>query len=165
MSVEVNAQMICEIVESIYSTMLDLPVQALEPAPPALTDKVTSSVYLEGSWNGGVAIQCSHTYACRIAARFLGIDPPEKVNDDVRDVLGEMANMIGGNLKSCMGTDVRLSLPSVIDGSNYEIRVCGSEGHEDLKFDSPDGEFWVRIISKEGIRSSSSHTATFSQIN
>lgn len=165
MSVEVTAQMICEIVESIYSTMLDQPIRALDPVAPALTDKVTSSVYLEGSWNGGVALQCSHRYACLVAARFLGIDPPEKVNDDVRDVLGELANMIGGNLKSCMGTDVRLSLPSVIDGSNYEIRICGSEGHEDLKFDSPDGEFWVRIISKDGLHRSPSKTARYSQMN
>ncbi len=50
-------------------------------------------------WNGAVLLECDRRQACRFAGRFLSMDPPETVDDVVRDVLGELANMIGGNLK------------------------------------------------------------------
>jgi chemotaxis protein CheX len=152
MSVEVNTHLVGNVVDSIFSTMLDLPVRALDHGSPVLTDKVTSSVFLEGSWNGGVSLICSPAQACQLASRFLSVDPPAEVDDDVRDVLGELANMIGGNIKSCLGPDMRLSLPSVIDGSDYEVRVCGSEVRDHIRFESPDGEFWVCIVGKSGSR-------------
>jgi chemotaxis protein CheX len=152
MSAEVNTQLVGQVVQAIFSTMLDLPVQALDHRSPALKDKVTSSVFLEGPWNGGVSLICSRPHACQLAARFLAADPPAEVDDDVRDVLGELANMIGGNIKSCLGPDMRLSLPSVIDGSDYEVRVCGSEVCDHIRFGSPDGEFWICIVGKCGSR-------------
>lgn len=152
MSAEINTNLVGNVVDSIFSTMLDLPVQALDHHAPALKDKVTSSVYLEGPWNGGVSLICSRAHACLLASRFLGVDPPAEVDDDVRDVLGELANMIGGNIKSCLGPEMRLSLPSVIDGSDYEVRVCGSEVRDHIRFESPDGEFWVCIVGKSGSR-------------
>jgi chemotaxis protein CheX len=78
------------------------------------------------------------------------MDPPDTVDDDVRDALGELANMIGGNLKSVMATDVRLSMPSVIDGTNYELRVCGSGVHQRIGFQFDGGEFCVTVSSRDG---------------
>ena len=140
------------IVQTIFSTMLDLPVEVVEEHQPALGDRVTSSVYLEGNWNGAVAMQCSREQACQFAAQFLCIDAPAEVNDDVRDVMGEIANMIGGNFKATMGADVRLSLPSVIDGSDYEIRVCGSATREEVWFSCEGGEFCVSVLTNQGSR-------------
>ena len=60
---------------------------------------MTSAVQLTGEWNGAVLLECDRGQACRFAARFLSIDLPDAVDDVVRDVLGELANMIGGNLK------------------------------------------------------------------
>ena len=33
---------------------------------------------------------------------------PDTVDDDMRDVLGELANMIGGNMKCVLGAGIRL---------------------------------------------------------
>jgi chemotaxis protein CheX len=150
MSVDVSTTLISCVVDSIFSTMLDVPVRAIDCDVPVLKDKVTSSVYLEGPWNGAVSLICSRAHACQLASRFMGVDPPAEVDDDVRDALGELANMIGGNIKSCLGPEMQLSLPSVIDGSDYEIRVCGSEVRDHIRFESPDGEFWICIVAKTG---------------
>jgi chemotaxis protein CheX len=64
-------------------------------------DRLTSAVHLAGDWNGAVLLECDRRQACRFAGRFLSMDPSDTVDDVVRDVLGELANMIGGNLK-CM---------------------------------------------------------------
>jgi len=75
------------------------------------------------------------------------MDPPESVDDDVRDVIGELANMIGGNLKSGMAPGVRLSMPTVMEGNDYDVRVCGSQLLERLAFQCEDGDFFVTVLS------------------
>ena len=152
MSLEVNTRLVGQVVDSIFSTMLDLQVRPLDHGSPALKDKLTASVFLEGTWNGGVSLICCRAQACKLASRFLGIDAPGEVDDDVRDAMGELANMIGGNIKSCLGPEMRLSLPSVIDGCDYEVRVCGSEARDHVRFESPEGEFWICIVGKSGSR-------------
>ena len=74
------------------------------------------------------------------------MDPPDTVNDDVRDVLGELANMIGGNIKCAVASGLRLSMPSVTDGSDYGVRVFGSKFHR-LGFECEEGPFWVTLLA------------------
>jgi chemotaxis protein CheX len=151
MGIEIN---VGSIVQTIFSTMLDFPVEVVEKPEVASGERLTSSVYLEGTWNGAVSMQCSRVQACQFAAQFLAIDPPAEVDDDVRDVMGEIANMIGGNFKASMGADVRLSLPSVIDGSDYGIHVCGSATRDEVWFSSDSGYFCVSVLSNQGTRTS-----------
>jgi chemotaxis protein CheX len=72
------------------------------------------------------------------------------VDDDVRDVLGELANMIGGNMKSCMPTGVRLSMPTVMEGRDYDLRICGSQILERVAFHCGEGHFWVTVLVTKG---------------
>jgi chemotaxis protein CheX len=149
MANEVSAEIVTEIVESIFVTMMDLQVSASETPWLPAGDRMTSSVYLEGDWNGAISLECNREQACRFAGRLLAMDPPDTVDDDVRDALGELANMIGGNLKSSMTMQTRLSMPSVIDGGDYELRICGSEVKNRLAFRVDGGHFWVTVRSKE----------------
>jgi len=110
-------------------------------------DHLTSAVHLAGDWNGAVLLECDRRQACRFAGRFLSMDPPETVDDVVRDVLGELVNMIGGNLKCVLTQGIRLSMPSVVDGSDYSLRVCGAEVRERLAFDSAEGLFWISVLA------------------
>jgi CheY-specific phosphatase CheX len=82
------------------------------------------------------------------------MDPPDIVDDDVRDVLGELANMIGGNMKCGLSvTGVRLSMPTVLDGSDYDLRVCRSQVEDRLAFQCADGHFWVTVLSEKRVTS------------
>ncbi|MGA9669903.1 MAG: chemotaxis protein CheX [Terracidiphilus sp.] len=149
MSMEITPDVVTHIVQSIFTTMLDIEVSTVAAPSLPTGDRLTSSVYLEGEWNGAVSLECNHRQACQFAGKLLAMDPPEEVDDDVRDVLGELANMIGGNIKSLMSTDVRLSLPSVIGGSHYEVRICGSKVRDKVGFSFHGGNFWVTILAKD----------------
>jgi chemotaxis protein CheX len=143
---QVTAEMVGQIVESVFITMLNLEVlPGQEPWSPS-NDQLTSAVHLSGEWNGAVLLECNRWQACRFAGRFLSMDPPESVNDDVRDVLGELTNMIGGNMKSAV-TGLTLSMPCVTDGSDYGLRVCGSEVQDRLGFECVEGPFWVTLLA------------------
>lgn len=145
---EVHAGEIAEIVQSVFETMLGLAAEPCAAGWSPSADRLTAVVQLAGEWNGAVLLECSRGQACRFAARFLSNEPPGSVDDLVRDVLGELANMIGGNLKCALMRGVRLSMPSVVDGNDYSLHVCGAHLHERLAFRCAEGLFWVMLLSK-----------------
>jgi chemotaxis protein CheX len=146
MQVEVNVEILAQIVQSVFTTMMDLEVSPCDAPWSPAGQRMTSLVHLMGDWNGAVMLECTPPQACQFAGRILAMDPPDAVDDDVRDVLGELANMIGGNMKSGMSAGIRLSMPSVMDGTNYDLHVCGSEIEDRLAFDCADGHFWVTVL-------------------
>ena len=58
----------------------------------------------------GVQVRVSPTLARLLAARMLACDEPTP--DDLLDAVGELGNIVGGNVKSLLFTSARLSLPS-----------------------------------------------------
>ena len=143
---------VAQIVESVFATMLGLEVSQCGPPWFPGGDRLTSVLHLAGDWNGAVLLECDRSQACRFAGRFLSIDAPESVDDVVRDVLGELANIIGGNLKCVLTRGViRLSMPSVVDGDNYSLRVCGAEVRELIAFHCAEGPFWVTVLATRSI--------------
>jgi chemotaxis protein CheX len=150
--VNIHASEITEIVESVFTTMMDLqPVACDIPWTPN-ANRLSSAVHLAGDWCGAVLLECDRTQACRFSARFLAMGAPdaepasEVVDDVVRDVLGELANMIGGNLKCVLNRGTRLSMPSVVDG-DFSLRVCGAEVRERVGFRCAEGVFWIAVLT------------------
>ena len=147
MRTEVRKEMLVRTVGSVFVTMLGLDVTPSEIPRRPEGDLLTSYVRLTGDWNGAVLLECTRQQACSFAGMVLSTDPPSTVNDDVRDVLGELANIIGGNLKCVMATAARLSMPTVIEGSDEDLRDFSSKARERLTFESTEGNFWVSILS------------------
>jgi len=149
MNVDLSVETVVEVVQTIFATMIDLEARPAHGVGLPRGNRVTSSVYLEGAWNGAVSVECGLKDASFLAGKFLAVDPPESFDDDVRDAMGELANMIGGNLKATMGTDVRLSMPSVIHGNDYQVNVCGSVVHDRIAFEFEGGCCWVTVLCKD----------------
>lgn len=145
-NLEVPPGEVAQIVESVFETMVRLKVSAGGPEWFPGEERLTAAVHLAGDWNGAVLVECDRKQACRFAGHFLSIDPPEAVDDVVLDVLGELANMIGGNLKCALMHRIQLSMPSVVEGTNYRIRVCGAGTRDRIAFDCDEGPFWVTIL-------------------
>ena len=124
LSIEILPEQLAQIVEAVFENMLNLVLTPTETAWFPGDDRLTSVIHLAGHWNGAVLLECDRRQACSFAGRFLSIDPPETVDDVVRDVLGELANIIGGNLKCILTPGIGLSMPSVVDGSDYIAGVC-----------------------------------------
>jgi chemotaxis protein CheX len=150
MANDVSVEIVTQIVESIFTTMMDLEVSVSNAQWLPEGDRLTSSVQLEGDWSGVVALECNREQACRFAGQLLSVNPPSTVDDDVRDALGELANMIGGNLKSTLATHARLSMPSVIDGSSQEFLACGSDSQDKIGFTFRGGNFWITVLARNG---------------
>lgn len=135
-----------QIVRTVFRTMMDLDVEAAGTVWTHPPDMITSAVHFAGDWRGATLVECGAPLACRFAERFMGIPEPAAVDDDVRDVMGELANMVAGNLKSLLPKGVDLSMPTVVEGKDYSLRVCGQNLVERSAFQSPAGGFCVTLV-------------------
>ena len=145
--VDLQASDLVQIVQSVFDTMLGMETaEASQNWFPA-SDRLTALVHMSGSWAGAVLLECSRGQAACFAQSFLSLEAADIKDDVVRATLGELANMIGGNLKCVITPGIHLSMPSVVEGSDYSVLVCGTEVRERLAFDSPEGVFWVTVLA------------------
>jgi chemotaxis protein CheX len=75
---------------------------------------VHSTVSITGSWHGHLVYASSRDAAKKAAAAFLAMEPDEVGQEDISDVLGELANIVGGNVKAMLPAGCFLSLPTVV---------------------------------------------------
>lgn len=135
------------IAHDIFDTMLGVEIWPAEEEWRPAKDRLTGAVYLAGAWRGAVLFECDRDQARHFTHRLMAVPLPEEVNDDVRDTMGEVANMMGGNLKAVLPHGVVLSMPSVVEGSDYSLRLCGGKAVvERVAYCSPAGVFWVTLV-------------------
>lgn len=152
LQVEAYDTEVCRIVQDVLETMTQYPVEPARIPYTEHPDRTTCAVYFTGEWSGAILLECSLQMAFSFTAQLMRIPKPLQFDDDVYDALGELANMIGGNLKSVLPRGVSLSMPSVVEGSNYSVRVCGANRNKKISFISPDGPFWVTLVEAQSGR-------------
>ncbi|MBI4906744.1 MAG: chemotaxis protein CheX [Acidobacteria bacterium] len=136
-----------QIVEVVFSTMLATDVRPDEAEMTVCYHpSVTAAIFFAGSWKGAVLVECSVLQACHWTAKLVSIPIPDSITDDVRDAMGELVNMIGGNLKSVLPVGVGLSMPTVVQGGDYVMKLCGGNLVNRRVFHSPLGKFSVTLI-------------------
>jgi chemotaxis protein CheX len=114
--VVVNGNDLAEMVEQVWLSYLD--PEGVHPLVPTGDEtqpsEVHSSVSITGSWTGYVVYASSAAAARKAAAAFMAMDPDEVSEEDLSDVLGELANIVGGNVKAMLPAGAFLSLPQVV---------------------------------------------------
>jgi chemotaxis protein CheX len=124
-------------VNEVFDIMLCTQLRPQEAAAAANDGEFTALVGLAGSLCGVLSIRCSDQAARSMAGKMLDI-PPEEVDNDSWDALGEIANMIAGNFKgklSGVGNHCMLSVPTIIVGSDYEARSVTGGNTIEVVFD------------------------------
>ena len=141
-------------VKEVFSMMIMVEVsegQTITSDKKDLTADLTSIIGFAGGLSGMVAIHCTGAFAKKMTTSFLGMDV-DGLDDDVKDAVGEVTNMIAGNLKTSfqkMGKDINIAIPNTVVGK--ELKLCGfagAMGHL-VPFESELGEFWVELKYKE----------------
>ena len=135
------------VVQEIFSTMLGTQVTPFESSEVReLSHPVVGAVYFAGNWKGAVLLECERPLSFALTAQLMSIKQPDSLDDDVRDTMGEIVNMIAGNLKSSLPSGTHLSMPSVVEGSQFTLRVCGGNESIRMDFDSSRGPFSLTLV-------------------
>jgi len=115
--------------QEVFGLMLGERLDAApEPAPENSLD-VTSMVGFAGSLCGLLTLRCSSKSAALMATKMLGTDGVG-AKSQMEDAVGEVCNMVAGNFKnkiSGIGDGCKLSVPTVITGSNYSLCTLAND--------------------------------------
>ena len=137
-----------EIIASIFENMLDLPASHRAVVSGWICQEtVRSLVTFTGSWHGMVSMECTRTQARHFAQRFLSL-PACQIDDQVAwDVLGELTNMIAGNLKPLLASDIQLSISTVPWKEGEPALDFLPEIRRELIFSCAEGDFVTRLLA------------------
>lgn len=136
--------------EEIFSTMIFLDVTTGEPLSEGREDLgcyVSAMIGLSGDFNALLGIHCPATVGMAIGGAMLGMEL-EKVDEDTKDALREITNMLAGSLKEAFAaenTDLLLAIPTTISGNSYKISAPAGSNRILVPFDIEAGRFYIDL--------------------
>lgn len=120
--------------EETFATMLGLQITPGEPSVEQSetaihVERVVALIGLAGPYNGTGMISCSPALACKLASEML-MENLNAIDGEVLDAIGELSNMIFGNVKNMLEQQIGpfgLSIPTIIFGRNFWTRSIGEQ--------------------------------------
>lgn len=128
-------------VQRVFQTML---LMSLTPGDPPSREQIADGRHIVGTVGfagavmGNVNLFVNLEFAREMTAAMLGISAEEVGGEEeVKDVVGEVCNMVGGDLKSRLcdaGFPCSLSIPTITCGEHFQIESKGWVRQERLGF-------------------------------
>lgn len=110
---------IVELAQEVWSTLLGDDGH-LRPGGKG-GGRMFASISLVGEWNGTVGLTCSESAARHAAAVMFGIAEEELTGDEIADAIGELINVVAGNIKGTLPAPTELSVPAVYPDGPIEV--------------------------------------------
>ena len=131
---------------------------SLEPLPGkpyikkggAACGDVSGVVGITGEAEGSISISFSKSCILFITGQMLGEEQKE-INDEVKDVVGELTNMISGDSRRRLqeiGHTFQGAIPSVISGMGHEVKHISKGPILSIPFTTNAGNFIVEVCFK-----------------
>jgi chemotaxis protein CheX len=136
-----------ESTKAVFATMLGWKLETVSSLRlPAFHPQhdVSGIIGFSNAMRGTAVISLDEDVALSAAEVFIG-SRPDSINSDVLDMVGEFANMIGGNAKQQIGiVGVCLGMPTVVTGRELRVSFESGAHVEFLSFSSPKGPLCVQ---------------------
>lgn len=148
---ELYTNLVAEIVKAtqeIFSTMIMIDVEKKVMEYGAeVESNISTMIGLGRDIRGLLVIHFPKEVAVSITSSFLGMTV-EEPDEDVKDAVGEIANMMAGNLKIFFADNsiqTELAIPTAVIGKSY--RTGGLTGAENVivPFSCEPGDFLVEL--------------------
>jgi len=136
-----------------FQTMLSLKIESIDPrtAPPLTGEHLLCNIDFSGKVVGHVLLRMSHDAGRLIAAGILGGRPEELTDlNEVRDVAGEVLNIMTGNFKSNLcdaGLECKLSPPDVRSTSDFSPPFARAGSIEHMAFHTGNIQIFVDVTA------------------
>ncbi|WP_321533198.1 chemotaxis protein CheX [uncultured Desulfuromonas sp.] len=139
--------------QAVFDTMLMMPLtpgMSLSEKVYEFKRSISGMLGFAGEVQGMLTIHCPQDVAFAITSALLGIDVDE-VDADVKDTVGEMANMILGGIKDGFtehGVEISLAVPTVLAGRSYRVSGMDDASWTTVPFYLDEGELLVELKLK-----------------
>ncbi len=147
---ENSAQYLVAATRDIFAGMIFLDIDPGEPLSGSdirFDASLSCMIGLAGDLRGLIAVHCTKEAALGITSSMLGMEV-EDLDDDVKDAIGEIANMVAGGLKVSLadhGVHIELAIPSTAVGKSIRVSSLSRGGRVLVPFSTPAGTFGVEF--------------------
>ena len=140
-----------EVVEQVFTGMLGFELVRThgDTLPKPGDARYIGTVHITGSWSGSVVVECPEGLSRIVAATMFESEHDAMAEDELVDVIGELANMLGGNVKALLEGESLLSLPTVVRGSDFRVIVPGTHLARSLAYVCQGHVFELRVLAKD----------------
>ncbi|MBM3288685.1 MAG: chemotaxis protein CheX [Candidatus Hydrogenedentes bacterium] len=149
-----QARHINPFIESVYELFQTMLQGKVERGPIGVTDggaqpsDIMAIIGISGPTRGTVSIGFPTATALAIVGRILGT-PCVQIDDTVSDGVAEVVNMVAGSAKAKLNSGnehpLDLSLPTVVQGKQYNVQCPSKSVWLEVPFKSDLGEFNLRV--------------------
>ena len=163
---------IIESVTELFDTMLDMEITLADDSAEPFEgggNLIAGMLSFTGEVVGNFRVQVSETFARIMTAEMLGMEIDEIEGDDeIKDVILEACNIVGGNLKSGFndgGLSCIISAPAIAIGNSFDINTLNMARYEKHGFRYQEHSFLVEVCVKAGEEASSEATQRLTPID
>lgn len=133
-------------VAGVWEAMFGISGEAMDPEAYAPSDPtLVGTVFISGPFNFMIVTECSTNGAAAAAAAMFEMEPSDLEPEQVRDAFGEIVNIVGGHIKNKLGGVSKLSVPSVVEGSNVTYQLKRVRRVEWCAFKTDTGDVRVAV--------------------
>lgn len=145
-------------IESVLNNLEQMAALKAEKQQLSVTKEAKTSaeisgvIGLSGAVKGSAVISFPKPIALAVASAMF-MEELTELNDDVKDAIGEFANIVVGNARNRLvddGLDITISTPTIIVGKDHEISHPQSIPFLVIPFSTDLGVFNINIGVKEG---------------
>ncbi|RLB14648.1 MAG: chemotaxis protein CheX [Deltaproteobacteria bacterium] len=112
---------------------------------------VSGVIGLSGEARGTISVSFTEKCILAIVSKMFG-DEIEELNDEIKDAVGEITNMISGQARQKLekeGRSLKGAIPSVIVGKNHSISHITTQPIIAIPFSSELGDFTIEICIED----------------
>jgi chemotaxis protein CheX len=151
-----KVEIINSFLEATVSVIKTMASVDLTPGKPFIkkgsisTGDISGIVGMAGESEGSLSLSFSKGCILYIVSSMFG-EPINAINEEVKDAVGELTNMISGDARRRLetaGIVYQGAIPSVITGPGHEIRHVTKEPIISIPFDSANGGFHLELCFK-----------------
>ncbi len=112
---------------------------------------VSGIVGLSGEARGTLSVSFSQESILSVVSNMFG-EPVLEINDEVKDAVGEILNIVSGRARQkleTMGRILKGAIPTVITGKNHGITHITKQPIIAIPFETENGHFTIEVCIEE----------------
>jgi len=142
---------VCSVVKGVWNDFLGIAVErsAQVTMEPEEGTGLTGCVQFTGAWTGTLLLECPLELGRQVAAVMFPQAPDSLTMEQSQDAIGELTNMIGGNLKALLPSPCRIGLPTILEEASGSRSVPGERLISRLGFQCQGQPFVVTLLQRD----------------
>jgi len=148
-----DAKIINPFLEAAINVLKTMAMVEPKPGKPFLKKNavaigdVSGIIGITGQAQGSMSISFSEDCIKAIVSNLFGM-PVNEINDEVKDAVGELTNMICGDARRRLEAEnisLQAGTPTIVSGKNHSITHIHNGPCLAVPFDTPNGKFVVEV--------------------